>query len=52
MPGFYIKQSEWGRKQDSGETECVCERQRVAEKDSIGHKIDRWRKHLVTDVCD
>ncbi len=35
MPGFYIKQSEWGREQDSGETEreTVCERQCVTESE-------------------
>jgi hypothetical protein len=26
MPGFYIKQSEWGKEQDSGETERECVR--------------------------
>ena len=26
--GFFIKQSEWGREQDSGETERVCVRER------------------------
>jgi hypothetical protein len=55
---FYIKQSEWGRERDSGETErereCVCERDSVSlkVKDSVGHKIDRSRKHLVMDMCD
>jgi hypothetical protein len=39
MAGFYIKQSEWGREQDSVETEreresvCVCERECVAESE-------------------
>jgi hypothetical protein len=44
MPGFYIKQSEWEREQDSGETkrECVCVRDRVLQKarDGVVNKID------------
>ncbi len=52
--GFYIKQSEWGREQDSGETERECVRDSVLlkVKDNIGHKMDSWRKHLVMDMCN
>jgi hypothetical protein len=54
MPGFYMKQSEWGREEDSGETETVCVRDSVSlkVKDSVGLKMDSWRKHLVMDMCD
>jgi hypothetical protein len=33
---------------------CVCERDGVSlkVKDSVGHKMDSWRKHLVMDVDD
>jgi hypothetical protein len=34
--------------------ERVCERDNVSlrVKDSVGHKMDSWRKNLVTDMCD
>ncbi len=39
------------REQDSSETEreCVCKRGRafLEERDSVGNKIDRYRKHVV-----
>ncbi len=40
MPGFHIRQSKWGREQDSGETERVCVRDGASlkAKDSISHK--------------
>ncbi len=46
----------------NGEDSKIAERQRervcardspsLKVKDSIGHKMDSWRKHLVTDICD
>jgi hypothetical protein len=34
--------------------ESVCVRDSVSlkVKDSISHKMDSWRKHLVMDMCD
>ncbi len=60
MPGFYIKQSERGREPDSGDAERKRERERERERDSVslkvkdtfGHNIDSWKKHLVMDMCD
>ncbi len=34
------------------ESECVRDSMSLKVKDSVGHKIDSWRKHLVMDTCD
>jgi hypothetical protein len=54
MPGFYIKQSEWGKEQDSGETERECVRGSASlkVKDNVSHEMYSWRKHLVMDLCN
>jgi hypothetical protein len=31
---------------------CVRDSGSLNVKDSVGHKIDSWRKHLVMDTCD
>jgi len=49
MPGFISNNQ-------NGEESKTAERQREKEcmkvKDSFGHKIDLWRKRLVTDMCN
>jgi hypothetical protein len=51
-----LYQSEWGRDQDIGETEiesvCVRDSRSLKEKDSVGHKLYSWRKHLVMDMSN
>jgi hypothetical protein len=56
---FFLYQTiRMGREQDSRERESERERVYVRDsvslkvKDSVGHKIDRSRKHLVMDMCD
>jgi hypothetical protein len=51
----FISNSQNGeREQDSGgtERECVRDSALLKVKDSDGHKMDSWRKHLVMDMCD
>jgi hypothetical protein len=31
---------------------CVFERQCLKVKDSVDHKMNSWKKHLVMDMCD
>ncbi len=35
-----------------GQRECVRDSVSLIVKDSIGHKMDSWWKHLVMDMCN
>ncbi len=48
------EQSKTAERERERECVCVCVRDSVLlkVKDSVGHKMYSWRKHLVMDMCD
>ncbi len=47
-----IKMGKIARQRRDIERECVRDSGLLKAKDSVGHKMDSWRKHLVMDMCD
>jgi len=55
MPGFLyqtIRMGKSARQQRETEIESVSKTVKLKVKNSIGHEMDSWRKHLVMDTCD
>ncbi len=50
----FISNNRNGKENKTAERQRECVRDSVSliVKDSDGHKMDSWRKHLVMDMCD